>query len=416
MRADSRLDSLLASLEQHHALPTIALGVDRVVGCLARLGNPQDALPPVVHIAGTNGKGSTQAMLRALLEAQGKSVHCYTSPHLVRFHERIVVCGKDVESDVLLDALERVTEAAGEDIPLTFFEATTIAAFLCFAETPADILLLEVGLGGRLDATNVVTTPLLSVITPIDYDHKEFLGDTLEQIAMEKAGIMKPEVPVVSAEQYTEVERILHCHARTLHAPFTVARRGEGDIPSLSLAGRHQQVNAACALAAYAIVAKALGLPPAPVEGALARTVWRGRLQHITRGPLVGLLPETELWLDGGHNPAAATVLAGWIQDRGDASAGLVVGMMKRKDIAGFLEPFLGLGVALATVGIDTPDAASAEAIQEEALRLGFRKVRACGSLEEALRWHGDAPVGHVSTILICGSLYLAGKVLQNHA
>lgn len=412
MRIDAELSALLASLEQHHALPTIALGVDRVLACLERLRNPQLHLPPVVHIAGTNGKGSTLAMLRALLEDQGLRVHCYTSPHLVRFHERIVLAGKEIESRVLLDALKRVQEAASDDIPLTFFEATTIAAFVCFAEYPADIVLLEVGLGGRLDATNVIGAPLACVITPIDYDHKEFLGDTLEQIAMEKAGIMKAEVPVISAVQKEEVQKVLNSHAKALHAPLLYAHV-ESPPGIISLQGEHQQVNAACAVAVYRAIRKPLGLPPENLD-ALQRAVWRGRLQRLTQGPSFDVFTG-EVWLDGGHNPAAAKVLADWIRE--GPVTGLVIGMMQRKDIEGFLRYFREFDCPVAAVTIaDAADAAPPEAIADVARALGFSHVAALPTLGDSMRWHCGASAPDINRILICGSLYLAGKVLQNHA
>ena len=408
------LDRLLLQLQKHHSLPTIALGLDRVLACLDRLGNPQLRLPPVVHIAGTNGKGSTLAMLRALLEGNGKRVHCYTSPHLVRFHERVVLCGQQVQSEQLLDALMRVQAAAGDDVPLTFFETTTIAALLCFAEVPADVVLLEVGLGGRLDATNVVPRPLACVITPIDIDHQEFLGNTLHAIALEKAGIMKPGVPVIIAEQYSEVEALLVAHSKSLHCPTILARHASEQDVTLSLVGAHQRINAACAMAALRVIAKTIGIKN--MDGsALSLAVWPGRLQRLTRGPLLDIAG-CAIWLDGGHNPAAAKVLAEWWATQ-IGHGGLVVGMMVRKDSEGFLRCFRAFDMPVATVTIQGDgEAASAENIATIADSLGFSQVHACDSYEEAVRWHTVASVAPISRILLCGSLYLAGKVLQNHA
>lgn len=408
---ETQLNKLLHALAHQHVLPEIALGLDRVVACLERLGNPHTQLPPVVHIAGTNGKGSTQAMMRAMLEKAGKTVHVYSSPHLVRFHERIVLAGRPIPSDLLLNALLRVQEAAGETIPLTFFEATTIAAFLCFAETPADVVLLEVGLGGRLDATNVVDRPALCVITPIGYDHKEFLGDTLPAIAMEKAGIMKAGVPVVLAPQVAEVMTVLTAHARTLHCPVTFAEPLE---MALSLAGVHQYVNAGTALAAMSVLEKNLGIQSEAYREGIAEAQWPGRLQRLSQGELLSLVPDSALWLDGGHNPAAGAALAEWLADM--PSPGMVLGMMKRKDVEGFLAPFSRV-LPIATVTIEGEgEAATAEMLAGVARRLGFKHVMPCLSLGEAVRWHADASLGPIKTILLCGSLYLAGKVLQNHA
>lgn len=410
---ETRLNALLQNLEQQHALPSIALGLDRMLACLERLGNPQLRVPPVIHIAGTNGKGSTLAMLKSMLQSQGKHVHTYTSPHLVHFSERIVLCGKPVDSQQLYDALLRVMDAAADTIPLTFFEATTIAAFICFAEVPADVLLLEVGLGGRLDATNVVPQPLAIVITPIDIDHKEFLGETRTLIAAEKAGIMKAGVPVIVAAQHADAKQVLSAHAKTLHAPLHYVERPLSSTIALGLKGAHQYMNAACAVEVYKVISRPLGLGEVPYA-ALACTTWPARLQRLQYGPLVQST-EIPLWLDGGHNPAAAEVLAEWL--RGKECFGLVVGMMARKDVYGFLSPFCGLVTSIAAVNIDgEADGLEPDAIVEAATALGIKRCIAVPNLTAALDWHRDTSPVTLNGILICGSLYLAGKVLQNHA
>lgn len=410
---EDKLNALLYEIEQQHALPSIALGLDRVLACLERLGNPQLRVPPVVHIAGTNGKGSTLTMLKAMLESQGKRVHSYTSPHLVHFNERIVVCGKPVGSQQLYDALVRVMDTAGDAIPLTFFEATTIAAFICFCEVPADVLLLEVGLGGRLDATNVIPHPLAVIITPIDIDHKEFLGENRALIAAEKAGIMKTGVPVIVAAQQDDARQVLFARAKTLHAPLNYVEEPLPRSVALGLKGGHQYMNAACAVEAYKVIARPLGLIDVPYH-ALANATWPGRLQLLRHGPLTQRT-STPLWLDGGHNPAAAEVLAEWLQDKGHF--GLVVGMMARKDIYGFLTPFSGVTTSIAAVNIEGEALASSpEAIAAAADALGFKQWVVSPDLTAAVDWHRDTSPVALNGILICGSLYLAGKVLQNHA
>lgn len=414
--AADTLAHCLNRLQASTALPAIALGLERVLVCLERLGNPQLRLPPTIHIAGTNGKGSTLAILRALFEGEGKTVHCYTSPHLVRFNERIVLAGNEVSDEALLAALNQVLTAAADDIPLTFFEATTLAAFLCFAESTADVLLLEVGMGGRLDATNVIDKPLLSVVAPISIDHAEFLGNTLASIAAEKAGIIKCHVPVVSAEQVPEVEDVLRAKAAECAAPFIVARANHAMSAQLSLEGAHQAINLGCALQAFSLAQQRMGFEAHSVNNSLVRVRWPARLQKLTVGDLVQAAYPATLWLDGGHNPAGAAALAAWARGSGKP-CGLIVGMMKRKDIRGFLEPFLPLSLAIATVDVEGEgEASTADDIASVARAMGFSRVAACGDVASALRWHKNASLPADANLLICGSLYLAGKVLQNHA
>jgi dihydrofolate synthase/folylpolyglutamate synthase len=320
-RRDLRSDDLLARLLTLHP-KLIDLTLGRMERLLAALDHPERRLPPVIHIAGTNGKGSTLACLRAGLEAERARVHAYTSPHLVRFHERIRLAGALV-SEAELAALLADCEAANGGAAITFFEITTAAAFLGFARHPADWLLLEVGLGGRLDATNVVDRPALCVITPVSYDHQQYLGETLGEIAGEKAGILKPGVPCVVAPQEPEGLAVIEARAEAVGAPLLIHGRdwmvwterdrlvvqdgtGLADLPLPRLPGAHQVINAGAAVAGL----RALGRSEAAQEAAPARAEWPARLQRLTRGPLAEAAPGVELWLDGGHNAAAGEGLA----------------------------------------------------------------------------------------------------------
>jgi dihydrofolate synthase/folylpolyglutamate synthase len=425
------LDDLLDGMKQLHPL-LIDLSLDRVRRLLAQLGNPQDRLPPVVHIAGTNGKGSTTAFLRAMMEAAGKRVHVYTSPHLVRFNERIVlgsiVGGRPIDEDALVELLERVQAVnAGESI--TFFEITTAAAFLAFAETHADFLLLEVGLGGRLDTTNVVDKPALTVITPISMDHADKLGDTVEKIAVEKAGIMKRGVLCVTARQTPAVDDVLETEARRHGADLM--RWGEHfdahvqrgrlvfqredrllDLPMPALLGPHQIINAGTAVAA----ALELGLDDRAIAAGLTRARWPARMQLLGPGAVARALgPDGELWLDGGHNPAAGVTIARTMADLEERSPRplvLIVGMMGQKDAEGFLQPFAGLARHVLTVPI--PGAHQPphmpDALAEAARRVGLDALPATGVIEAVKT--AATRVGGPVRVLICGSLYLAGHVL----
>ena len=415
-----------APLERLKALhpKLIDLNLDRMLRVCAALGNPQDKLPPVVHIAGTNGKGSTLAYLRAMAEAQGLRVHVYTSPHLVRFAERIRLAGKLIDDDYLTDVLNRVEEAnAGQ--PLTFFESTTAAAFLAFSETPADLLLLETGLGGMLDATNIVTHPKLTIITPIDYDHQGFLGDELNQIARQKAGIFKRGTPALSARQRDEAAASLERQA--LKLGVTLITMGEGfdawsehgrlvfqdedalyDLSLPRLAGEHQIANAGVAIKA----ALMLGLTPEAIDKGLQTVSWPGRLQQIKAGPLFNALPNTasELWLDGGHNPHAARALRSFIdglQARDPKPLQVICGLINTKDAGEFFSSFEGLDAQFACVGFSSDAAIAAADLVVAAHNKGLEAVAA------------SSPLGVIQTlspeahrVLICGSLYLAGDVL----
>ncbi|MGR3197854.1 MAG: bifunctional folylpolyglutamate synthase/dihydrofolate synthase [Paracoccus sp. (in: a-proteobacteria)] len=317
----SQSDQILARLMALHP-KVIDLSLDRMHRILAALGHPERAIPPVIHIAGTNGKGSTQAMIRAGLQAGGSRVHAYTSPHLAHFHERIRLAGDLIDEDTLAATLEEC-EAANDGQPITFFEITTAAAFLAFSRVPADYTLLEVGLGGRLDATNVVDDPRLTVITPVSIDHTQYLGDTLPLIAGEKAGIVKPRVPVIVGPQEDEALRVIEARAQGLTAPISAHGQhwmiqpdrdgmvfqddhGLWDLPLPNLIGPHQIQNAGTALAAL----RALGATEAQARAAVTQAEWPARMQRLRRGPLVDLAGRAELWLDGGHNPAGGEALA----------------------------------------------------------------------------------------------------------
>ena len=429
-------DHLLAALKQLHP-KLIDLSLGRIDRLLKRLGDPHLRLPPVVHIAGTNGKGSMTAFLKAMFEAAGKRVHVYTSPHLVRFHERIVLAGapgqaaKPIGEAALVDVLTR-TQAVNNGDDITQFEITTAAAFLAFSEHPADVLLLEVGLGGRLDATNVIARPRLCVIMPVSLDHADKLGASVGLIAAEKAGILKRGVPAVISVQDDEAGQVIGEIAHRVGAPLIawgqdfdayeqrgrlVVQRHEQlmDLPLPGLLGRHQIANAGTAVAA-AMELSDLGLDEAAIEAGLTRVVWPARMQRLVGGPLPAVLkPGSELWLDGGHNPAAGQVLAQTLADleeRSPRPLHLICGMMGLKDAAGFLAPFRGLAKDMVAVPIPGANEAphAPETLAEAARSVGL-KADVARDVEAALRAIEAAHPGP-KRILICGSLYLAGQVL----
>jgi dihydrofolate synthase/folylpolyglutamate synthase len=426
-------DTLLERLKKLHP-QSIDLSLGRIERLLAALGDPQDKLPPVVHIAGTNGKGSTLAFLRAIAESLGKGVHVYTSPHLVDFHERIVLAGPHgaapVTEEVLVDCLARAEEANGGEL-ITLFEITTAAAFLAFAEAPADLLLLETGLGGRLDATNMVEKPLLTIIAPVSIDHVSFLGETLAEIAGEKAGIMKLGVPCVVGRQEKEAFDVIERRAQELGVPLHVAGRDfdtyeqQGrfifqttsrliDLPLPRLPGRHQLDNASTAIAAASVV---FGdkLTQRALEHGLTHAHWPARLERLPVGGLHAYVAEgTEIWLDGGHNEAGGQVVAhtlAELDERVPRPVHVIWGMMETKDARRFIAPFKGLVERIYTVPIpDEPNAFAAESLAEIARAEGFAAV-AVNSVPEALL--RSASGGVPARVLICGSLYLAGHVLK---
>jgi dihydrofolate synthase / folylpolyglutamate synthase len=408
----------------------IDLSLERIERLLDALGRPQDALAPVIHVAGTNGKGSTTAFMRAIAEAAGLKVNVLTSPHLVRFVERIRL-GGELISEAHLNAVLRRVEAANAGQPITFFEITTAAAILAFAERDSDLCILEVGLGGRFDATNVVARPAVSVIAPVDYDHREFLGTNLAQIAWEKAGVIKQGRPVVSARQAEEAETAIEAEADRLGAPLELMgrdfdawnergrlifqdRRGLEDLPAPNLPGEHQVANAGLAVAAI----RALG-DPRIGEDALAEGVsaaaWPARFQRLTAGPYGELAKArgADLWLDGGHNPHAARAVA--LQLERLAVDGrpvvIIVGLLDNKDAQGFLAPFVGVAQRMFATAFEADAAAPPDRLVDAARAVGFADAAPAdtvrGALERAL--DSEGPPAHV---LICGSLYLAGEVL----
>ncbi|WP_299780189.1 folylpolyglutamate synthase/dihydrofolate synthase family protein [uncultured Roseobacter sp.] len=403
----------------------IDLTLDRVWRLLEALGNPQNDLPPVIHIAGTNGKGSTLAMIRAGLEAAGKTVHAYTSPHLARFHERIRVSGELI-SEAALTAVLDECYAANNGENITYFEITTCAALLAFVRAKADYTLLEVGLGGRLDATNVIAEPAVTAITPVSIDHQQFLGDTLGKIAFEKAGILKRGIPCVVARQEDDGLDVIEEVAARLGAPLLAYGQhwhvgperdrmvyqddyGLLDLPRPNLPGAHQIMNAGAALA----VLRHLGLDNAACEAAVTSAHWPARMQRLKSGPLCAATPLVELWLDGGHNPAAGEALAQHIASLPARPTHLICGMLNTKDIGGYLRPLAAVADDLVAVSI--PGEAStlpADVTAREAQAVGFQATTAetvMDALTDIAHRMPDARV------LICGSLYLAGAVLREN-
>ena len=429
---------LLAALRRLHP-QRIDMSLERMLRLLAALEHPERKLPPVVHVAGTNAKGSLIAFLRAMLEAAGARVHAYQSPPLQRVSECIRLAGGEIAEKQFAGALARIL-VANEGLPLTSFEGETAAALLAFSETPADVVLLETGLGGRLDATNVVDRPLLTVLTPIDIDHAEFLGDSVAAIAAEKAGILKRGTPCVVARQHPEALARIRAAAVRIGAPLIehgqdwdayeqhgrlIYQDDNGllDLPLPSLAGRHQIDNAGLAVA-VALQLGALRPDDAAIAGGVTRAVWPGRLQLLSRQGLAAVLPEgSELWVDGGHNAAAAAVIAQAITEMEERSAKplhLVLGMLKSKRLDAYLKPFAGL--ARSVTGVVPPDVSrayvlpyAAAEIADGALALGVF-ARPAASLEDGLAAiavrANDKPV----RVLVCGSLHLAGSCLSADA
>jgi dihydrofolate synthase/folylpolyglutamate synthase len=419
-----RFDAIVERLHRLHPRQ-IDLSLHRLQRLLDRLGNPERHLPPALHVAGTNGKGSVCAFLRAFGEAAGLRAHVYTSPHLVRFNERIVLAGREVDDAALADVLEEL-ERANDAAAITVFEVITAAAFLLFARVPADFCVIEVGLGGRLDATNVIPPPAAGAITSISIDHREWLGETLTAIATEKAGIIKPGMPVATGTQAAEVSALLAAKAAregaTLLArgrDWRIARNGERlrfedargaiDLPLPALPGPHQIDNAGVALAA--IRATALRVPQSALAAGLARVHWPARLQRL-RGALAQHLPaEWELWLDGGHNAAAGAALGEHVALWRDRPLHLIVGMKRSKDAQGFLRPLLAHATTLWAVA--EPGQHLAQPVEDiiaasgGVARPGPTVLAALDALPRA---------GEPARVLICGSLYLAGEVLKADA
>lgn len=427
---ESAIATILARFVTYHP-DRIDLSLDRMQRLLSDLGNPQNDLAPVIHIAGTNGKGSTTAFLDACLTAAGLRVSAYTSPHLVRFAERYRIAGEIISDSALRALLEEIEDRnAGK--PITEYEITTAAAFLAMARAPADIVLLETGLGGRFDATNVVATPAASVITPIGYDHMVFLGDTLAEIAGEKAAIQKPGVPSIVARQAPDAATVISSYAADIGAPLYRAgqewqltttadgggryTRGETawTLPKPGLPGRHQLDNAALAAACLEVC----GFPAVTdkaIQAGIARARWPGRMQRLISGPLLALLPDgSELWLDVAHNPMAAAALADAFNDphtHAKRPLHIVFTMLDDKDAPGFLAPFAAFATGATAIHLDDePRAMPIDALVGAAERAGLT-ARAAGSVADALSQIAHDPMP--ARVLVTGSHLLVGAALR---
>jgi len=437
-RSSAILDRLLALHPKK-----IDLALDRMLRLLSDLGNPQLKLPPVIHVAGTNGKGSACAFSRAMLEAQGLKVHVHISPHLVRFHERIRIAGELISEEELSATLEEV-EQANNGRPITFFEITGAAMFLAFSRHAADATVLEVGLGGTFDATNVVPKPAVTIIQPVGLDHIEFLGNDIATIAGEKAGIIKSGIPVIVGPQDEIAREVILRRADTLSAPAFVfgqdfsGRQEHGrmvyedeagllDLPLPKLIGRHQIDNAAVAIAGLRHASRD-GKPldwgrDAAIEKGVRAVEWPGRLQHLSHGPLVADAPnDSEIWLDGGHNPHCAAAVSRAIADldeKVDRPLYLICGMLRTKDAIGFLAAFKGLARHVVTVSVPGAEASLGAGALYDAARQAGLDAAPAEDLEDAMlqvgAWARAHPKEPPPRILICGSLYLAGHVLAEN-
>ena len=429
------IDSIVARLTALHP-KRIDLSLGRVERLLAALDHPEKKLPPVIHVAGTNGKGSVVAFMRAMLEAAGKRVHVYSSPHLVRYNERYRLgdTGALVSDGELAATLTECEEINGGE-PITVFEITTAVGLVLFSRHPADVLLMEVGLGGRLDATNVIDHPLATIITPVSVDHTDFLGDSIEKIAAEKAGILKRGVPAIVAAQPRDALTVIERQAGRVGTPLKVAgedwtateergrlvyqdEAGLLDLPPPRLYGRHQFENAGVAIAALRAI-KALKLAPAAFEAGMAKADWPARMQRLGQGALAALAPPgSELWLDGGHNPDGGRAIAAALADleeRVPRPLVLIVGMMATKDCEGFLRNFTGLARRMIAVPIPNAEKGmSAEAVADAARAVGL-PATSRDNLSEALETARKLDLEPPPRILITGSLYLAGEVLREN-
>jgi dihydrofolate synthase/folylpolyglutamate synthase len=433
----NNVDSIVARLLKLHP-KLIDLSLDRIWRLLAALGHPERSLPPVIHVAGTNGKGSTIAFMRAFLEAAGLRVHVYTSPHLVRFNERFrlgQVGGGVLVSDEELATVLRACEVANAGAPITVFEIETAAAFALFSRHPADVVLLEVGLGGRLDATNVVAQPLVTVITPVSLDHAEFLGDAITSIAAEKAGILKRGVPAIVAAQPRDALAVIERQAARLAAPVRTAGEhwtateergrlvyqddtGLLDLPAPKLYGRHQFENAGVAIAALR-AATGLRVPPQAYEQGIGKADWPARMQRLSQGQLPALLPAgSELWLDGGHNAeggrAVANALAD-LEERVSRPLVLVVGMLATKDSQSFLRNFAGLARRVIAVPIPRQEKTLAATAIADTARAAGVPAQTASDVGSALRDIAALNLEPPARVMITGSLYLAGEVLAEN-
>lgn len=424
----AQVDAVLARLTLLYP-KLIDLSLGRTYRLLADLGNPHERLPPVIHVAGTNGKGSTIAMMRAVLEAVGYRVHVYTSPHLVRFAERIRLVGALIDEELLLHMLEHV-ETANAGKPITFFEVTTAVAFMAFAQIPADVVLLETGLGGRFDATNVIAKPAVTALSSISMDHMQYLGDTLAQIAGEKAAIMKPGVPCVSVAQTQEASDVIAAAAAEIGArlkvqniDWKIEEQGESLLftgahhswktPLPPLPGRHQHENAGLALAA--LDQSPFAIPPFAFRSGFRNVAWPARAQNLRRGPLPALLPMGwELWLDGGHNAGGGAAVAAMAANLwSDAPLHLVCGMLTTKAAVDYLRPLAAVAASFTAVPIPGNDTAFAPAdLAAAATTAGHKNVSVAESADVAIKRIAALDESR-ARVLICGSLYLAGEVLK---
>ena len=401
------------------------LNLERTERLLKTLGHPERQVPAVVHIAGTNGKGSTQSMIRAGLESAGHAVHAYTSPHLARFHERIRLAGTLIDEDYLTEVLE-ICEKANDGQPITYFEITTCAAILAFAQTPADYTLMEVGLGGRVDTTNVFDKPDLCVITPVSIDHEQFLGDTLGKIAFEKAGILKRNTFCVVGPQEDEALEVIEKQAAKVGATLKIHgqhwhvweengrllfqdENGLWDLPMPALIGAHQVQNAGAAVMAL----RMLGQDENAAIDALLNAEWPARLQHLKTGPLVDQAGPAELWLDGGHNAAAGLALSEALERLSPRPLHMITGMLNTKDVTGYLKPLAKNAVTLHGVSIpEEINTLPAQDTVDAALSVGM-DAHVANSVSDAIATiTANDPTAR---ILICGSLYLAGNILRDN-
>ncbi len=421
-------DQILARLQRLHP-KKIDLSLDRMRDILTKLGHPERRLPPTIHVAGTNGKGSTTAFLRAMMEAAGLRVHVYSSPHLVRFAERIRLAGKLIDEDYLLKCL-RDCEKVNGHMPITYFEITTAIAFRAFAENPADVLLLEVGLGGRLDATNVIDRPLSTIITPVSMDHQQFLGNDLGGIAREKAGIAKEGVPLIIAGQAPAAKAAILSRADNIGAraicygdwKITITasgfdyqdNKGVISLPEPNLHGRHQYDNAGLAIACLRHQ-DSFDITPNHMAQGITSASWPARLQNITGSVFGRSLPKgSELWLDGGHNPAAGQMLADHFSDQGDLPLHMICAMMAAKDAQGFLMPLCPLVKKIYGIPIVGENSYSADEITDMARQTGMT-ADAAKSPQDALKNIQRAAGGRAVRVLIAGSLFLAGQILSQN-
>ena len=422
----SKSDVVLDRLLSLHP-KIIDLTLDRVTRLLKKLNNPEDKISQVVHIAGTNGKGSTQAFLRAAIESSGESAHVYTSPHLTRFHERIRVAGSLISENVLADILNEC-ELANNGKPITYFEITTCAAFLIFSRIKADYTLLEVGLGGRLDATNILKKPKLTIITPISMDHEQFLGSTIEQIANEKAGIIKEGIPCIVGHQSKDAIDVIKKRAIELKSKLKIYGEhwqvyaksdklifkdamGFLELPLPKLIGQHQIENAGTAIAAM----RELSIPDEACKESMKNVYWPARMQRLESGPLVKMANESEIWLDGGHNQAAGIAISNALEQLPKGRTNILIcGMLKTKDLKAFLNPLFNSAKFLYGIRIQGEENSnSAETIVNQDREIGFsafKTQKVSDAILQIIKAHPN------SRIIICGSLFLAGKILQDNA